>query len=88
MYFVQSFVVRPKNMEVHSESFEDIGEKDEQGLYDYYYSGTLFSFRDSKSGYLVRQYADSPSEAHFLSGLAGTKRTGLPSIPYDDELFC
>jgi len=62
-------------MVVHSERFEDAGEQDEQGLYDYSYCGTLFTFRDAQSGFLVRQYADEPSEAHFLSELTGNHRT-------------
>jgi hypothetical protein len=74
-------------MEIHSERFEDASEQDADGLYDYFYSGTLFTFRGAEHGYVARQYEDDTSKASFLSGLIGESRTMLSSIPYDDELF-
>jgi hypothetical protein len=74
-------------MKVHAEPFEDAGEKNEQGYYDYYYSGTVFTFQDGEAGLIARQYNDKRQEAHFLAWLRDRNRILFSEIPCQDRLF-
>ncbi len=74
-------------MKVRAEAFEDVGEKDEKGYFDYCYQGTIFRFQDGNAGLIARQYSDERQEAHFLGRLEGEKRILFSDIPYENQLF-
>ena len=79
-------------METVKERFEDAGEKDEEGYYDYYYAGFYFHFKEGKEVFVVRQYEDIPEEASFLQysvkGERNLEQQHLEVIPYENPLFC
>lgn len=54
-------------MDVRVEEFEDKGEKDANGLYDYCYKGKYLFFQEADMKVKVRTYSDTPNEASFLS---------------------
>jgi hypothetical protein len=78
-------------MEVDKERFENAGEQDENGYYDYYYAGWIYRFRFGKQVLIARQYEDTPEEASF-QGRQRKRRAGWSTrlfyaVPYDDPAF-
>ncbi len=53
-------------MQVIQEPFEDLGEPDGAGQYDFHYSGVIYRFIFPEHEFRVRLYDDMPGEAHFL----------------------
>ncbi|MES2459007.1 MAG: hypothetical protein V4671_00380 [Armatimonadota bacterium] len=78
-------------MEVVKERFEDAGEPDAQGFYEYYYSGYLYRFRFGREGFVARQYDDTPGEVGFLMYEIKTTRKWKAQqfnvVPYDNPAF-
>lgn len=72
-------------MQVIEQDFEDAGEQDANGLYNYYYSGVIYRFVFPKCEFHARRYDDTPGEAHFLAYATapGGERCSFESIPYD-----
>ena len=79
-------------MEVTKERFEDAGDKDEDGYYDYYYAGFYLKFTEDREAFIVRQYEDTPEKAAFMSysvkGKRKWKSFRFETIPYENSLFC
>jgi hypothetical protein len=80
-------------MKVTKNRFEDAAEPDENGEYDYFYSGVIYDYFDEvNGGYVVRCYDDTPLDAAFQSvyELIGDARTykRIAKIPYRDAFFC
>jgi hypothetical protein len=69
-------------MDVGKEHVVEAGERDAAGLYDYYYSYWLFSFRDGDLALFARSYDDEPQQAHFLRKEVRGRRVGFT----DDDL--
>ena len=75
-------------MQVIEEEFEDAGEQDAQGVYDFYYSGTIYRFVFPARELRARCYSDTPGHADFLGFCRSEGQRGLfESIPYDDLEF-
>ena len=78
---------------VHARPFEDVGEENESGTFDFHYVGTLFDFDFGSKIYVVRQYDESPEEASLLGLKQGEKQVSklfdsVPySVPYKDGDF-
>jgi hypothetical protein len=74
---------------VVEETFEDAGEQDANGLYDYYYSGVIYRLVFPDREFHARRYDDTPGEAHFLaySEASEDQRLLFAAIPYDDPEF-
>ena len=53
-------------MEITEERFEDAGEKDADGFYDYYYSGVVYLVRDGGLHCKARSYDDEPDLVSIL----------------------
>lgn len=79
-------------MEIVKERFQDAGEQNKEGYYDYYYAGFYFNFKEDKEAFVVRQYEDTPEEASFLSYSVKGKRKWehhrFEAIPCGNALFC
>jgi hypothetical protein len=65
---------------VSKEYFEDLGEQDDQGLYDFEYRYWVYRFELDGRTYRARIYTDTPDEADVL-GLDGTRHP-----EYDEDL--
>lgn len=50
-------------MEIIREPFEERGEPDEDGLYDYIYKGVYYTFRRDGQQLIFTLYSDEPEEA-------------------------
>jgi hypothetical protein len=50
-------------------SFRDAGEQDDQGFYEYYYSGLDLEVHSGGVIYLVRRYDDDPTTATFYKAI-------------------
>jgi hypothetical protein len=75
-------------VQVIEEEFEDAGEQDAKGLYDYYYSGVIYRLVFPDREFRARRYHDTPGEAHFLgSRTSSGERLLFEAIPYDDPEF-
>lgn len=74
-------------MQVIEEPFEDAGEQDAKGYYDYYYSGVNYRFVFAGRELHARSYG--PGEAHVLAFTArlGGERCLFEAIPYDIPEF-
>jgi hypothetical protein len=53
-------------MEVTVTHHIDCSDRDESGLYEYYYEYDIFEFTGKYVAYIARAYVDEPGEAHFL----------------------
>ena len=76
-------------MQVTKEPFEDAGERDAEGQYDYFYSGIIFRFVFGTRALVARRYDDTTGAASFLrseSLLDGTSAI-FTEIPYRDPEF-
>lgn len=66
--------------------FEDAGQQDSAGNYDFYYAGVLYDFDFGTVIYTVRQYEDTPQAAQVLSCQYGNKPSVmLQAIPEDPQ---
>lgn len=78
-------------MKITKERFEDAGEQDEDGFYDYYYAGFYFRFEEGEEGFVVRQYEDELEQASFQCCTVQGERVWIGHqfgcIPYDNALF-
>src|SRR5437588_10890487 len=78
-------------MQVVKERFEDAGERDEQGLYDYYYAGFIYNFIFPEEVLIARQYEDTPDKASFmgrrLKGRRKLRTLRFEMVPYDSVEF-
>jgi hypothetical protein len=75
-------------VQVIAEEFEDAGEQDAKGLYDYYYSGTIYRLVFPDREFRARRCDDTPGEAHFLASRTSSgQRLSFKAIPYDDPEF-
>jgi hypothetical protein len=76
-------------VQVIEQTFEDAGEKDANGLYDYYYSGVIYRFVFPDREFCARRYDDTPGEAHFLSFATAPGGEGslFEAIPYEEPEF-
>jgi hypothetical protein len=76
-------------MRVTQERFEDAGERDANGYYDYYYSGVIYRFVFPSRILVARRYDDTIGEASFLR--SESVPDGTPAmfteIPYRDREF-
>lgn len=73
-------------MEIIEQAFEDAGEQDANGFYDYYYSGVVYRFVFPGREFKARRYDDEPGVASFLGYATGRSRS-FAEIPYDDPEF-
>lgn len=66
------------------ERFEDAGERDADGYYDFYYSGFIYRFEFLNRALIARRYDDTPTEASFLQSenLSACAHLLLTEIPY------
>lgn len=75
-------------MQVIQQAFEDAGQQNADGLYDYYYAGIMYRFVFADREYYARRYQDTPGEAHFLAyATPGGARCSFAAIPYDEPEF-
>jgi hypothetical protein len=78
-------------VEVTKTRFEDAGEQDENGYYNYFYAGYAYRFVSGQEAFIARQYDDMSDEASFLTheikGKRKWKSTLLDAIPYESLLF-
>jgi hypothetical protein len=78
-------------MEVTKERFEDAGEQDGEGIYDFYYSGFDYTFRIDRERFCARQYDDTPYEIGFTRWERQSGRKwkcqSLDAVPYDNNTF-
>jgi hypothetical protein len=76
-------------VQVIEEPFEDAGDQDAKGLYDYFYSGVIYRLVFRGREFRARRYDDTPGEAHFLgySANPGCERGLFHAIPYEDTEF-
>ncbi|MBB5408287.1 MULTISPECIES: hypothetical protein [unclassified Paraburkholderia] len=44
----------------------DCSDRDENGMYEYYYECDIYEFVEGNVSYIVRAYMDEPGDAHFL----------------------
>lgn len=66
--------------------FEDAGQQDDAGDYDFYYAGVLYDFDFGDVTYTVRQYEDTPQAAQVLSCQHGEgSSVMLQAIPDDPQ---
>ena len=76
-------------MQVTQERFEDAGERDADGYYDYYYSGVIYRFVFANRALVARRYDDTIGEASFLrsESLPDGTAAMFTEIPYRDPEF-
>ena len=78
-------------MQVTKTRFEDAGEQDENGLYNYFYAGYLYRFVVGQEAFVARQYDDTSDEASFLTreveGKRRWKSERFATIPYESAVF-
>jgi hypothetical protein len=74
-------------MEVRKEHVVDCGERDDAGLYDYYYAHWLFSFRDGDLTLVARSYDNEAQKAHFLRREVAGARGSLTAPDLASPLF-
>ncbi|MGF6542169.1 hypothetical protein [Paraburkholderia youngii] len=53
-------------MEVIVSHHIDCGERDENGMYEYYYEYDIYEVGKGNVSYMARAYVDEPGDAHFL----------------------
>ena len=77
-------------MDVTKTRFEDAGEQDEDGYYNYYYAGHIYCCVSEKEAFIIRRY-DMSDEASFMSrevkAKCKWKSERFESIPYESALF-
>lgn len=76
-------------MKIEKEHFIDCSEKDENGLYEYYYEYDIYTISFTDITYFARSYVDEPKQISFLSFTASkdNKRVLFDTIPYKDINF-
>jgi hypothetical protein len=76
-------------VQVIEQTFEDAGEQDANGLWNYYYSGVIYRFIFPELEFQARRYDDEPGQASFLGFAAnsGSECHLFEAIPYDDPAF-
>jgi hypothetical protein len=76
-------------MQVTQERFEDAGEHDANGFYEYYYSGTIYRFTFPTRTFVARRYDDETSKVSFLciENPRGRKGKTFIEIPRHDPEF-
>jgi len=76
-------------MQVTQKRFEDAGECDANGYYDYYYSGVIYRFTFPNRILVARRYDDTFGKASFLHSESAKDNTSLifTEIPYRDLDF-
>ena len=88
-----SAILRRKEakVQVTKTRFEDAGEQDENGLYNYFYAGYLYRFVSGQEAFIARQYDDTSDEASFLTrevkGKRKWKSERFAAIPYENPVF-
>lgn len=77
-------------MNVAKEQFEDVGEKDANGNFEFYYSGEIFRFRFPGREFHARRYDDTPGKASILGvfDIPSRQWSAFANVPYDDPQFC
>src|ERR671933_796736 len=53
-------------MEISTERFDDSSLPDDNGLYEYRYTGVVYTFREGGNSLIFRRYDDEPSTAPLL----------------------
>ncbi len=74
-------------MDIRKSHHIDSGEPNEQGLLEYRYEYDLYEFRENGLCYVVRSYADTPHEAHFLRKESEGRKTALTENDLKNPLF-
>jgi hypothetical protein len=88
MRYFNIFELRNPALEVDKKKFVDAGTQDENGLFDYYYAGTNFVFREGSEELYARIYEDTPERVSFFARASGGERRPFRGgIPYTDSFF-
>ena len=74
-------------MKVEKSHHIDCSEKDENGLYDYYYEYDIYRFIENDIAFIVRRYTDEENNAHFLRKEIQGKRQHLKPEDLNNSLF-
>jgi hypothetical protein len=77
-------------MKVVKRFFEDAGDKDADGNYDYYYAGISYSFVFPECSFLGMCYHFDPTEAYIIGRTFDSEDKAnppFPVIPYDNVQF-
>lgn len=76
-------------MQVVKEEFEEAGEKDADGHYDYYYAGVKYRFVFPEWEFVGKRYRDTFGLASIVGRTRRSDKQRLPfeDIPYDDPQF-
>ena len=79
-------------MKVKKWRFEDGGEQDNEGRYDYYYAGFYYLFSEGDEAFKARRYTHSPNRVSFTGyyqngSSKNMARYWYGEIPYENHLF-
>jgi hypothetical protein len=76
-------------MHVIEERFEDAGERDANGHYDYYYSGIIYRFVFPTLTLVARRYDDTAGEVSFLTSENSPRKKAamFTEVPYRSPEF-
>jgi hypothetical protein len=77
-------------MQVIEERFEDAGERDANGHYDYYYySGIIYRFVFPTLTLVARRYDDTAGEVSFLTSESSSRKSAVmfTEVPYRSTEF-